>query len=275
MSTKAKTKQSAPKSARKTAASNIRKGFRTVTPYLVVMDVRREAKFLKDVFGAKGKIYGGLGSKGGFHSEYRIGDSMLMIGGGGKGSEWKGAAMPASLHVYVEDVDGVYQRAIDAGATSLMPPTDMTYGERGAAIEDVGGNHWYVATAFGPSYVPEGLPTVMPYFNPRGASKMIDFLKAALNAEEMGVYRSAKGVVEHAKLRIGNSVVEMGEAHGQWQSRPMQFMVYVADCDEWYERAMQAEGAISISAPANAPYGGRTGTIQDPFGNTWYLSQPK
>src|SRR5438128_1767217 len=266
MSTKAQSTQ-----RNKPAQSAIREGFRTVTPYLVVPDVHDEIAFITSTFGAQGKVYG-LGSAGGFHSEYRIGDSMLMIGGGGKGSKWKGTPVPASLHVYVADVDGVYQNAVQAGATSLMPPTDMTYGERGAAIEDVGGNHWYVATAFGPSHVPEGLPTVMPYFNPVGAPKMIDFLKAALNAEEMGVYRSAKGVVEHAKLRIGNSVVEMGEAHGEWQSRPMQFMLYVADCDESYQRAMQAEGAIAVSEPANAPYGGRTGAIKDPWGNTWYLS---
>ncbi len=265
--TPAKTKQS-----KKAERSEVRKGFGTITPYLVVTDVRREVEFLKDVFSAKGKIFGGLGSKGGFHSEFRIGDSMLMIGGGGKGSEWQGQAVPASLHVYVEDVDGVYQRALNAGATSLMPPTDMSYGERGAAVEDVGGNHWYVATAFGPSYVPAGLPTVMPFFNPVGAPKMIEFLKVALNAEEIGVHLSSSGVVQHAALRIGDSTVEMGEAHGQWQSRPMQFMVYVQDCDEAYERAMKAEGAISISAPANAPYGGRSGAIKDPWGNTWYLS---
>jgi len=263
-----KTKQS----KKETERSEVRKDFRTVTPYLVVADVRREVEFLKDVFGAKGKILGGLGSKGGFHSEFRIGDSMLMIGGGGKGSEWQGQAVPAALHVYVEDVDRVYQRAMNAGATSLMPPTDMNYGERGAAIEDVGGNHWYVATAFGPSHVPAGLPTVMPFFNPVGAPKMIEFLKVALNAEEIGVHRSASGVVQHAKLRIGDSVVEIGEAHGQWQSRPMQFMVYVSDCDESYDCAMRAEGAISISAPANTPYVGRSGAIKDPWGNTWYLS---
>jgi PhnB protein len=277
MSAAAKTKQSGvkpPHSKKKPTreAAFIRKGFRTVTPYLVVTDVRREVEFIKGVFGAKGKVFGGVGSKGGFHSEYRIGDSMLMIGGGGKGSEWKGAAVPASLHVYVENVDGVYQRAIEAGATSLMPPTDMDYGERGAAIEDIDGNHWYVATAFGPSYVPEGLPTVMPFFNPVGAPKMIEFLKDALGAEEIAVHRSARGAIEHAKLRIGDAIFEMGEAHGEWQPRPMQFMVYVADCDESYERAIHAEGAISISEPANAPYGGRNGAIKDPWGNTWYLS---
>src|SRR5712692_9385511 len=155
MSTKAHSTQ-----RNKPAQSAIREGFRTVTPYLVVPDVHEEIAFITSTFGAQGKVYG-LGSAGGFHSEYRIGDSMLMIGGGGKGSKWKGTPVPVSLHVYVADVDGVYQRALQAGATSLMPPTDMDYGERGAAIEDLGGNHWYLATAMGPSYIPEGLPNLM------------------------------------------------------------------------------------------------------------------
>jgi PhnB protein len=258
-------------SAAKSARSKTPAGIQSVTPYVVVSDVHQEIDFIKKVFGAKGKVYG-LGSQGGFHSEYRIGDSTLMIGGGGKGSKWKGTPVPVSLHAYVPDVDGVYQSALQAGATSLMPPADMEYGERGAAIEDVGGNQWYLATAMGPRHVPEGLPNLMPYFNPVGAPKMIEFLKDAFNAKEVAVHKSPSGSVLHAKITIGDSIVEMGEAHGQWQPRPMQFMVYVDDCDAAYERAMKAEGAISVSKPANAPYGGRTGTIKDPFGNTWYLS---
>jgi len=266
MSTKAQSTQ-----RNKPAQSAIREGFRTVTPYLVVPDVHDEIAFITSTFGAQGKVYG-LGSAGGFHSEYRIGDSMLMIGGGGKGSKWKGTPVPASLHVYVADVDGVYQNAVQAGATSLMPPTDMDYGERGAAIEDVGGNHWYLATATGPTYIPEGLPNLMPYFKPVGAPKMIAFLKEAFNAEEIARHQSPEGIVHHAKIRIGDSIIEMGEAHGAWQPRPMHLMVYVDDCDAWYARAMKAEGAVSMGEPANAPYGGRSGTIKDPFGNTWCLS---
>ena len=266
MSTKTKSIQSA-----EPAEAKIREGIRRVTPYLVVPDVHEEIAFIKSTFGAEGKVYG-LGSAGGFHSEYRIGDSMLMIGGGGKGSKWQGTPVPAVFHLYVENVDGVYQQAIQAGAISLMPPMDLEYGERGAGIEDVGGNHWYLATATGPNYIPEGVPNLMPYFHPVDAPKMIDFLKQAFNAEEVAVYRSPDGTVQHAKVRIGTSIVEMGEAHGPWQPRPMHFMVYVDDCDVSYARALKAEGAISVSEPANAPYGGRTGTIRDPFGNTWYLS---
>src|SRR6266571_4115798 len=169
MSTKAQSTQ-----RNKPAPSAIREGFRTVTPYLVVPDVHEEIAFITSTFGAQGKVYG-LGSAGGFHSEYKIGDSMLMIGGGGKGSNWQGSPTPAALHLYVEDVDAAYEHAVQAGATSLMPPTDMEYGERGASIEDVGGNHWYIATATGRNYVPEGAFNLMPYMNPKSAPKMIEF----------------------------------------------------------------------------------------------------
>ena len=261
----------ARKGAGKSAPSKIREGFRTVTPYLVVPDVHAAIGFIKEVFDAKGRIYG-LGSQGGFHAEYKIGDSMLMIGGGGKGSKWKGTPVPVSLHVYVQDVDGVYQDAVQAGATSLMPPMDMDYGERGAGVEDAAGNQWYLATANGPDYIPEGLPNLMPYFHPVGAPKMIEFLKQAFAAEEIALHQSPDGIVHHAKVRIGNSIVEMGEAHEQWQPRPMNFMLHVEDCDASFARAMQAEGAVSAGEPADAPYGGRVGAVKDPFGNLWYIS---
>jgi PhnB protein len=244
--------------------------FRTVTPYLTVPDVHEEIEFVTKVFGAEGRVYG-LGSAGGFHSEYRIGDSMVMIGGGGKGAKWKGTPTPGALHLYVEDVDAVYERAMQAGATVLMPPTDLPYGERGAGIQDVGGNHWYIATSNGPQYIPEGLPNLMPFFNPRGAPKMIEFLKESFGAEEVAVHKSPEGIVHHAQIRIGDSIVEMGEAHGEWQPRPMTFMLYVDDVDAWYGRAMKAEGAISLSDPADKAYGDRVGAVKDPFDNVWYI----
>jgi PhnB protein len=54
--------------------------------------------------------------------------------------------MPCALHIYVPDVDAIYQRAVNAGGVSLQPPTDQFYGERSAAVRDMCGNHWYIAT---------------------------------------------------------------------------------------------------------------------------------
>jgi len=174
--------------------------------------------------------------------------------------------------LYVKDVDGVYQGAVQAGAISLMSPTDMPYGERGAAIEDVGGNHWYLATAFGDDYVPTGVPNLMPFFNPRGAQKMIDFLKQAFAAEELSVHKSPEGRVLHAEMKIGTSVVEMGEAHEQWQPRAAVFMMYVDDVDAWFTRASEAEGVTVKEPPKLQPHGALVGSIKDPFDNIWYIA---
>ncbi len=76
---------------------------------------------------------------------------------------------------------------------------------------------------------------------------MIEFLKQAFGVEATAVHQSPDGVVHHATVRIGSSIIEMGEAHGQWQPMPMTFMLYVDDVDAWYERAMLAEGMISFS----------------------------
>src|SRR5258706_928463 len=103
-------------------AESVRATFRTVTPYLTVADVHDEIEFVTKAFGAEGKIYG-LGSAGGYHSEYKIGDSMIMIGGGGEGAKWKSAAAPAVLHPSVEEVYAVYQHALRAGPTSPYSPT--------------------------------------------------------------------------------------------------------------------------------------------------------
>jgi uncharacterized glyoxalase superfamily protein PhnB len=265
------TTKAATKRAAKRAPKKIREGFRTVTPYLTVPDVFAQIEFIKKALGGEGQVYG-LGTAGGYHSEYKIGDSMIMIGGGGGKSKWKGDPAPASLHLYVKNTDEVYERSIQAGAKSLMPPTDMMYGERSAAIEDVSGNHWYLATAFGKRYVPQGLPNLMPVFHPRGAKRMLDFLESAFAAKPLAVHQTRKGVVKHAQIRIGNSIVEMGEAHGPWQPRAMHFMLYVDDSDKWFARAMKAAGAISVREPADQPYGARVGTIKDPFDNIWYLA---
>jgi len=251
--------------------SGLRQGFRTVTPYLVVPDVHAEAEFLRQTFGVTGQIYG-LGSQGGFHAEYNIGGSMIMVGGGGEGSQWKGTPLPTYIHLYVEDVDAIYEKAAQAGATDLSGPAERFYGDRECGFRDPGGNQWFVATHQGESFIPQGLPNLMPSLLPIGAPKMIDFLKQAFGAEELAVHRSPDGVVRHATIKVGTSVIEMGEAHGQWQPMPSVFMMYVDDVDAWYERATKAEGAIANDPPKMQSHGARMGSIQDPFDNVWYIA---
>jgi uncharacterized glyoxalase superfamily protein PhnB len=150
-------------------------------------------------------------------------------------------------------------------------PVDQPYGDREASVRDPFGNYWYIAThTAGAGHRPEGLRTVTPYLHPRGAGEFVEFLKDALGAEEVDRHEEA-GVIRHAKVRIGDSVVEMGEAHGPWQPMPTTFYLYVDDADALYERAVRA-GATALQPPAPQPYGDRTGSIRDPQGNTWYLA---
>lgn len=118
----------------------IREGIHTITPYLMVPGAANLIEFVKQAFGAT-ELLRGTGSEGGIHAEVRIGDSMLMIGGAEHTEP-----MPAAIYLYVEDADAVYQRALQAGAASIMEPADQPYGDRNAGVKDPFGNIWYVAT---------------------------------------------------------------------------------------------------------------------------------
>lgn len=249
------------------AVKPVREGFHTVTPYIIVSAAAGLIDFVKQAFGAE-ELYRGTGSAGGVHAEVKIQDSMLMIGGG---EALRHAATPTALHLYVKDADAVYHRALEAGATVLHKPVDQPYGDREASVKDLAGNHWYIATHKATGHAPEGLRAVTPFLHPHNAPTLIDFMERALGAEEQSRYQSPDGVIHHATVKIGDSMIEMGEAHGPWQPMPATFFLYVDDVDAWYERAVAA-GAISRGAPANQPYGDRVGGVADPFDNLWYLA---
>jgi uncharacterized glyoxalase superfamily protein PhnB len=107
--------------------------------------------------------------------------------------------------------------------------------------------------------------------HPLRAEPLIGFLKRAFGAREIAKYASPEGVVHHAEIRLGDSVVEMGEAHGPYQPMQSMFYMYVPDCDAVYRRALAA-GAKSIQEPADQYYGDRTAAVNDAFGNQWYIA---
>jgi len=253
----------------KAGVSPVPRGFRMVTPYLVAEDGNGLIDFVIKAFGAEEKERAVMPT--GVHGEVRIGDSMMMIGGGIAGQKFPSTLHPNTLHVYVEDADATYKNALAAGATSLDEPRDQEYGERSATVKDAAGNFWYIATHKGESYMPKGLHNVNPYLHPLRAEPLIGFLKRAFGAEEVAKYASPDGVVHHAEIRIGDSVVEMGEAHGKYEPMPAMFYLYVPDCDALYRRALAA-GAKSLHEPKDQPYGDRNAAVTDSFGNIWYVA---
>jgi PhnB protein len=117
------------------AVKAVPEGWHSVTPRLFVNDAARLVDFLKHAFDASGTF------RTDGPSEIRIGDSIVMVSEAGVRE-----AMPAFLYLYLEDTDGAYRRALEAGATVIEEPGDMFYGDRRATVRDPFGNIWQIAT---------------------------------------------------------------------------------------------------------------------------------
>jgi PhnB protein len=119
--------------------------------------------------------------------------------------------------------------------------------------------------------IPDGYRTVTPYLMVSGAAQLIDFVKHAFEAEEIDRLSMPDGTVAHAEVRIGDSLVMVTEATGQWNPMPASFYLYVPDADTTYRRALQA-GATSVMEPADQFYGDRSAGVRDPSGNLWWVA---
>ena len=125
-------------------------GYPRVTPYLCTDGATEAIRFYAEVLGATERMrMPAPGGKVG-HAELQIGDSVVMLADEfpdmGQLSPKTLGGTPVTISVYVEDVDAVCQRAQQAGATVLQPPTDQFYGDRSAQFEDPFGHRWNVAT---------------------------------------------------------------------------------------------------------------------------------
>ena len=261
------------RAAMTTNLAGVSAGFRTITPFIIHDRAPELVDFIKSTFRAEELKRNTAGEAYGFYSEVRIGDSVIMIGGG---TAARRGNLPGALHVYVEDCDAVYQRALDSGAVTLMgamgEPTDRPYGERSAFVQDGFGNYWYIATRLASAPAAESPVqdpgTVVPHVHPKGARKYIDFLKRAFGGEEMAVFESS-GRVMHAAVRIGDAVLEMGEATEQTGIPSNGFFLFVEDVEAAYARALAA-GATAIRPPQDIPYGLRSAIVKDPEGYLWW-----
>jgi uncharacterized glyoxalase superfamily protein PhnB len=118
--------------------------------------------------------------------------------------------------------------------------------------------------------IPDGYHTVTPYLVVADAEAQIDFLKNAFGGEETFRHKDDKGRVSHAEVRVGNSVLMIGQARDQWKPMPAMFYLYVEDVDAVYKRAVEA-GAKPIQEPTNQAYGDRSGGVEDSLGNQWWV----
>ena len=127
----------------------IPEGYRSITPYLSVRGAAAAIEFYARAFGARERMRlpGAEGRLG--HAELEIGDSVVMLA-----DPWPGGASqppgeggtPVTLHLYVEDVDAAYARAVAEGATPVMPVQTHFYGDRGGTLRDPFGHLWHLST---------------------------------------------------------------------------------------------------------------------------------
>src|SRR5215471_14610665 len=121
--------------------------------------------------------------------------------------------------------------------------------------------------------VKETYRTVTPYLLVPDADAELKFLKDAFGATEQMSQRREDGAVMHAEIAIGDTLVMLGQAGGQWGPRSAAFYLWVSDVDASYARALAA-GATSESEPEDKPYGHRNAGVVDRNGITWWISAP-
>ena len=132
-------------------AKPIPDGFHTATPYLIVKGATRAIEFYKQALGATELMRASAPDGTVRHAEIRIGDSPIMLcDETAEFPDWLSptsrGGTPVHIYLYVEDADGLFARALAAGAKQLMPMTDKPYGDRSGGITDPFGHVWYIAT---------------------------------------------------------------------------------------------------------------------------------
>jgi PhnB protein len=251
------------------ATPHVPQGLTSLMPYVIVREADRFIDFARQAFGAEVRALHREAEPDGpiVHGVIGIGDSVLELSDGSPA--WP--ARPAAFHLYVPDADAAYARATGAGATTLLGPSDRPYGDREADVRDPFGNHWYIGTRLQDGPVPAGMHTLTPTLHVQGTDRLIEFIQEAFGAEVLDRTAMPDGTVVHAQLRIGEAILELGEARGFVPSMPCSLHYYVEDVDAVYARALRA-GATASGPPSDRPYGDRAVELVDPFGNNWFVA---
>jgi PhnB protein len=253
--------------AKPKAAPYQRPGMTAITPYIIVRPAAQFMEFLESAFHATEQLRMPAPDGTVMHAEMAIGNGAIELSDGNE----QYPTAPAAIHLYVDDADATFERALKAGATSLAPVADQPWGDRWGAAKDQFGNHWYIAKPGSWAKGAERVPSVQPYLHLREADRIVPFLESVFGAESLGLAKSPEGAVLHGTIRIGNATLEIAEAYGEFEPMPCHLHVYVPDTDAAYARALEA-GATSIEAPKDAPYGDRSAGVKDAWGNSWFIA---
>ena len=118
--------------------------------------------------------------------------------------------------------------------------------------------------------IPDGYHTVTPYLMTDSVRDLLQFTQNAFDAKIVEKMELPDGGIMHAEIKIGDSIIMMGQAREGAPAMPAMLYLYVEDCDAAYQKAIDA-GAISEREPEDQFYGDRSGGVKDPLGNQWWF----
>ncbi len=119
--------------------------------------------------------------------------------------------------------------------------------------------------------IPDHYTAVTPYLIVPDVQGLIEFLKAAFDAELKECHRRPDGSIGHAEVRVRGAAIMMGQSSEQFPPMPGMVYLYTEDTDEAYQRAITA-GGESIMEPADMYYGARNAGVRDSCGNVWWIA---
>ncbi|MEP6464781.1 MAG: VOC family protein [Parafilimonas sp.] len=121
------------------------------------------------------------------------------------------------------------------------------------------------------SKIPEGYHTITPYLIVKNAAAFIEFTQKVFNAELLLKHMRDETIIMHAEIKIGgDSIIMFADSTEEYAPKPASFFIYVQDADSTYENALQ-NGATAVIKMSDQSYG-RSGGVEDAFGNTWWIT---
>ncbi|HXI83256.1 MAG TPA: VOC family protein [Verrucomicrobiae bacterium] len=122
--------------------------------------------------------------------------------------------------------------------------------------------------------IPEDCHSITPYLLVPDVGRLIEFLKQAFGAVERAKIARPNGTILHAQVRIGDSILMIGEPQSPWKPQPSMLYLYVADVDATYKQAVAA-GGVSVNEPVDMFYGDRSACVKDVAENAWWIATHK
>jgi len=260
--------------------SAVKPAIHEVYPYLIVRGAAAAMEFYREVFGAEEvlRVADPDGGRIG-HAELRLGPVTVMLA-----DEYPelGILSPVAfggtgltLHLHVDDVDSLAERAIRAGATMVREPADYEHGERQCRVRDPFGHEWLLGHPIGAAaakvtaYSPKSdTLNVFPGLRYRDEHAAMDWLTRAFGFQRHALFTDDDGKVVHAEMRLGPGIVMLGAAPECAEG--FNIYVYVEDVDTHYARARAARAEI-VRPLADTAHGSREYGAKDLDGHCWFF----